>query len=131
MDVVVFSEIFEPQQKHIAIGQMIVIEGELGQDDYTGGLKMTATTLYRIEEARTRFAKCLAMTLSVDDGDHLPILQSLLKAHQGECVVQVRYANTNAKAVINLAAEWRVNPCDELLTKLSDVLGEPRVEICY
>ena len=131
IDVVVFSEVFEPQQAHVATGQMIVIEGELGQDDYTGGLKMTATALYQIEEARTRFAKCLAMTLFVDDEALIPELQTLLQAYQGECVVQIRYANAKAKASINLAAQWCVNPRDELLTKLSDLLDPKRVEICY
>ncbi len=131
MDVVVFSEVFEPQQAFIAVGQMIVIEGELGQDDYTGGLKMTATTLYRIEEARTRFAKCLSLILSAADEPLLPTLQSMLRAHQGDCVVQVRYANTNAKATFNLSSEWRINPSDELLIKLADLLEAQCVEISY
>jgi DNA polymerase III subunit alpha len=131
MDIVVFAEVFEPQQAHINVGQMAVIEGELSQDDYTGGLKMVATALYGVHEARTRFAKCLALTLSANDHPLLPTIQSILKAHQGECVVQIRYANTDATAAINLAAQWRVQPCDELLTRLTEILDERRVEVCY
>jgi DNA polymerase-3 subunit alpha len=131
LDIVVFSEVFEPQQAHISAGQIILVEGELGEDDYTGGLKMLATALYCLHEARTRFAKCLAMTLSADDQGLLPTIQSVLKAHQGECVVQVRYSNPNAKAAINLASEWRVKPSDELLASLTDILAPHCVEICY
>lgn len=131
LDVVVFSEVFEPQQAHISAGQIIIVEGELGEDDYTGGLKMVATGLYCLHEARTRFAKCLAMTLSADDQALLSTIQSVLKSHQGECVVQVRYSNPNAKAAINLASEWRVKPSDELLASLAEILDPQCVELCY
>ena len=131
LDIVVFSEVFDPQQEHVLVGKMLVIEGELGQDDYTGGTKMAATALYSLDDARTRFAKCLALTLSSEDHALLPTIQSVLKAHSGECVVQIRYANTNAKAAINLAPEWRVRPSDELLLLLSDMLHEDRICLCY
>ena len=131
IDIVAFSEIVEPQQAHLVVGQMLVVEGELGQDDYTGGVKMTATALYSLDEARTRFAKCLALTLSSEDQLLLPTIQSVLKDHQGDCVVQIRYANSDAKATINLASSWRVKPTDELLTILGDILDERRVEMCY
>ncbi len=131
IDIVAFSEIFEPQQAHVVVGQMLLIEGELGQDDYTGGVKMTATALSPMIDARTRFSKCLALTLAPEDHLLLPQLQSVLKAHQGECVVQIRYANTSAKAAINLASQWRVTPSDELLGILTEMLDESRVELCY
>ena len=92
---------------------------------------MMATALYRLDEARTRFAKCLALTLSSADHSLVPSIQSVLKAHQGECVVQIRYANANAQAAINLAPHWRVTPSDELLGLLADILDERRVELCY
>ena len=131
LDIVVYSEVFEPQQAHVLVGSMLVVEGELGQDDYSGGVKMTATAIHRLDEARTRFAKCLALTLSSDDHPLMGAIQSVLKAHQGECLVQIRYANSSAKAVITLASEWRVTPSDELLLLLADILDERRVELCY
>ncbi len=131
LDIVAFSEIFEPQQAFVIAGQMLVVEGELGQDNYTGGVKMVATVLYRIDEARTRFARCLALTLSADDQALLPALHSILKGHPGECVVQIRYFNQDAKASMNLAAHLRVTPSDELLTVLTDLLDKQRVELCY
>lgn len=131
LDIVAFSEVYEPQHAHIVAGHLIVVEGELSQDDYSGEVKMTATAIYRLDEARTRFSKCLALTLSADDHALLLTLQSVLKAHQGECVVQIRYMNANAKAAINLAPHWRVTPTDELLTTLVDILDERRVELCY
>ena len=131
LDVVAFSEIFEPKQTDVVVGNLLVVEGELSQDDYTGGLKMMAQAFYRVDEARTRFAKHLALTLTQSDENVLPILQSLFKKHPGECVVQVRYSNQGARAAINLASSWCVKPSDALLLELALVLDSERVALCY
>jgi DNA polymerase-3 subunit alpha len=131
IDIVAFSEIFEPRQADIMIGQVIVIEGEISPDDYTGGVKMTASAIHTLEEVRTRFAKCLALTLSSQDHSLLPSIQSILKTYQGECVVQIRYRNADAKAAINLSKEWRVKPSDELIHSLAAILDKTCVEVCY
>jgi len=130
-DVVAFSELFEAQEAHLVTGQILIVEGELGQDDYTGGVKMTALSLYSMIDARSRFAKCLSIRISAADQALLPALQSVFRAHPGDCVVQLRYSNTTAKASLNLAAKWRVSPSDELLTVLTELLDQQRVEVCY
>jgi len=133
IDIIAFSEVFESQNEILRTGEMLLVEGELGEDDYTGGMKMTANTLYSIDDARTQFARCVALTLSSEDKTLLSTLQTVLKAHPGECVVQIRYTNADAKAkaAINLASEWRVKPSDKLLTLLSDILDKSRIEVCY
>ena len=131
IDIVAFSEIFDPHQEDMIIGQVAVIDGELGQDDYTGGVKMTASALYRLDQARTRFAKCLALSLSSDDHLLIENIQTVLKNHPGECVVQIRYKNADLRAALNLASEWRVTPTDDLLYSLGEILEDSRVELCY
>lgn len=132
LDIVVYSEVFEPQQNNVLSGHMLVVEGDLGQDDYTGGVKMTATALYPLDEARTRFAKCLTLMLKEDDRLHLPQLEAIFKAHQGSCIVQIQYSNATAQGIINLSQQWAVSPSDELLNILSDLLmDKQRVQLCY
>lgn len=129
LDVVAFSEVFEVTP--ITVGQLLVVEGELGKDDYSGGLRVMASALYSITDARSRFARCLVVTVSRDDKDILSSMQSVLKAHPGDCVVQLRYTNNAASAALNLAPEWRVAPSDDLLLALSEVLEESRVALSY
>lgn len=131
LDVVAFSEVFDSLQESIESGKIIVVEGDISRDDYTGGMKVTANTLYGSDEARTRFAKCLKLHISAGDKDTLPTLQSLLKANRGECLVQLHYKNKQAKAAINLAPKWHVNPSDDLLSALKDLFEPKRVVICY
>ena len=131
IDIVTFSEVFDPKQACVQVGNMLVVEGELGKDDYTGGVKMSALALYSIDEARTRFAKHLALTLTMADQDNLPAIQAILAEHKGKCVVQIRYSNASSMAAINLAASWCVNPTDELLMKLGELLEHERVSLSY
>ncbi|RMX19228.1 DNA polymerase III subunit alpha [Legionella jordanis] len=131
MDVVAFSEIFEAQEKHIQIGQMLVVEGEIATDDYSGGVKMTASQFFTVQEARTRFAKCLALDLTPTNDSLVSSLQSILQANQGECVVQVHYFNSTASAILTLGSQWRVSPSDELLAVLTDLLGNDKVKLNY
>lgn len=131
LDVVVFSEVFEPKQDDIQTGDMIVIEGELGQDDYTGGVKMSATALYTIAQARTRFAKHVSLMITAFDQSLIPAIQTVLKAYPGQTLVQIRYSNTLAQAAMTLSTEWCVAPDDALLVQLVELLGAGRVELCY
>ncbi|MBA2652606.1 MAG: DNA polymerase III subunit alpha [Tatlockia sp.] len=131
MDVVVFSEVYEAQAANVQNGQMLVVEGEIANDDYSGGVKMTASQLYSISQARTRFAKCLTLSLSHEINVTIPALQSVLKNYQGDCVVQIRYTNTSAYATLNLAQQWRVSPTDELLTILYELIGQEKVKMSY
>jgi DNA polymerase-3 subunit alpha len=131
MDVVVFGEIFDLFNEPLASGNMLVVEGEVAHDDYNGGVKMTATQLYTIPAARTRFARCMELRLNHYSQPALPALQSILKAHTGRCIVQFSYANDHARAHLSLAQHWHVTPTDELIGLLINVLGEEQVVMRY
>lgn len=131
MDVVVFGEVFDTFTEAVTSGFMLVIEGEVAHDDYNGGVKMSATQLYSISSARTRFARCLELHLNQNSQNHIAAIQSILKQHSGRCVVQVTYNNGRAKAQLALAQEWHVTPSDELLELLVNLLGEGQAMMRY
>lgn len=129
VDVVAFSEVFE--QNPILVNDVIVVEGELSKDNYTGGNRLLANHIYDLSMARVRFLKCLSLKLSIANQNILPDLRLLLKEHQGKCVVQVHYSNGEATASLNLGLDYRVDPSDLLIEKLSDLLNAENVELCY
>ena len=126
-----FAEQFEEQLERAKTGEMLVIEGELSIDDYNSSVKMIALNLHSVEEARSRFAKCLLLTMSVNDHAVIPALMSIFRAYRGDCVVQVRYSNSQATAVLNLGSEWRVSPSDQLIDALKDLFQHDGIELCY
>ncbi|MBP6918781.1 MAG: DNA polymerase III subunit alpha [Legionellaceae bacterium] len=131
VDVVAFAEILETKTAPIQNGDIILIEGELGQDDFTGGFKIMAAQLFSLEEARMKFARCLRLHLRPEDEKLIPQLKTILQAHQGDCVVQILYANATAKATLNLDKTFAVRPGDQLLSFLKDSLEADRVMLCY
>ncbi|WP_133130800.1 DNA polymerase III subunit alpha [Legionella yabuuchiae] len=131
IDIVAFSELFEEKQATLQAGTIMVIEGEISHDDYSGGVKMLANALLLIDEARERFAKSLGLKLTPQDIKLLPTLQSVLKENKGSCVVRIDYSNSTAAGILNLGTEWRINPSDELLTILCDLLDKSRVYLNY
>lgn len=131
LDVVVFSELEASINPTVQTGEIIVVEGEVSKDTFSGGVKMQATQICRIEQARSLFARCLTLTLSADDKDLLASLQALLAAHPGVCPVQMEYAALSSKALLQLPASWNVSPSEDLLHALKTLLDEKRVWMCY
>jgi DNA polymerase-3 subunit alpha len=131
VDVVVFSEVYESLPEPLQVGNMQVVGGEISQDDFSGGVKMLASQILSMEEARSLHAKHLSLILTPDHLERLPALQALLKEHKGTCVIQVQYETPAAKAALHMGTEWRINPTDRLISLLSDLIGQDKVSMCY
>lgn len=131
IDIVVFSEVYEAIVPPIQTNQMIVIEGEISHDDYSGGVKMAANQVYSIADARSRFAKCLRLNLAAEHQEQIQALQAIFKAHKGNCAVQFHYSNGKAKGILSLSESWFIHPSDELMNTLNNLLGDGRVALYY
>ncbi len=130
-DVVVFSEIADTYPSLLSTGQKIIIDGDVAHDDFSGGVKISATQLQSIADARVRFARFLQLTIGSNDEHLLQAVQSLLKAHSGNCLVQLHYKNEHACAKLSTAKAWSVLPEDALIDLLRQTLGYENVELYY
>lgn len=131
IDIIAFAEVVGKVSEPLQAQNIVVIEGELGQDNYTGGLRMVANNIYSINEARERFAKFVVLTLHPEDKIILPHLKELFKQFRGGCPVKIRYANDEASGLINLGADWCIKPEVTVLNSLSDLLDKDRVSLYY
>lgn len=68
-----FSEAFAAAQSLLQTDALVVVEGEVSQDDFSGGLRLRAKRVMSLEEARTGLAESLRMKLHADllKGDRL------------------------------------------------------------
>ena len=128
-EVVVFDNLYEELKTPIQVDQVLVVEGEISVDNFNGGTRMLANQIFQTHEARVHLGKRLTLTLTPDSQSLLGTLQTMLKANQGDCPVQIHYKNTEAQVVLNVGESWRVNPTDELLKLLRELLGESRAVI--
>jgi DNA polymerase-3 subunit alpha len=134
LELAVFSEAYNHYRDLIAKDRLLVVEGEVSVDDYTGGLKMSANKIYDIDHAREAFARQLV--LKVDEkkaanGFIRELAQVLNPYREGHCPVRVDYQRPDACAQIQLGVDWRVRPTDELIRRLDDLAGRGQVRVEY
>ncbi|HEX4869352.1 MAG TPA: DNA polymerase III subunit alpha, partial [Moraxellaceae bacterium] len=137
IEAALFSDSYE-QFKHLIVKDtVVVVEGEVSHDDYSGGLKMVVRKVMSLAEARAARSRGLELKL---EGSRLGMrfgaeLHALLTAHRpaggGGCPVRVRYRSPQAEAVLRLGEGWRVQATDELLKRLRQQYGSEAVEVLY
>lgn len=130
IDAVLYEEIVEGFTA-LQTGHLIMIEGEIGADNFTGGIKLTGTRLYTIADARTHLGKALLLLVSSEQEAAIPLLKTLLQAYPGHCKVHMRYSNHLTTVTLKFAIAWSIHPEEELLIALKDLLGENSVMMVY
>ncbi|MCY1415387.1 DNA polymerase III subunit alpha [compost metagenome] len=112
---------------------MVVVEGEVSNDDFSGGLKLRVKRVMSMEDARTNLAESLRLKLHTKDlkGDQLRWLGELLKRHRGACPITLDYTSPDAKALLQFGEGWRIDPADALIQALRDQFGRDNVFLQY
>ncbi len=142
-EVMIFNELYEANRALFKEDELLVLQGHARQDSFTGGLRVVAEEVMSIEAARTRFARCLKLSLQGDvDVTKLQEQLVLYKSSQAEAVarpgasqpglaVQVHYRTDIAAADFMLGTHWQVCPSDDLLAVLKNEWGMESVAVCY
>lgn len=134
IELALFSDVYQRHRDQIAKDRLIVVEGEVSVDDYSGGYKMSARTLYDMDQAREHFAKRLLIQVNASHvgNGYINELAALLKPFRdGVCPVVLDYQNSDACAQLSLGEQWRVHPTDELIHRLKALAGTGHVIVDY
>jgi DNA polymerase-3 subunit alpha len=130
VEVSVFSELFEAERAKIVTDEVLIVEGRVNHDEFSGGNRVTAERLMTIGEARARFARHLLLRLNGGSDAHK--LKSLLTPFApGQAQVRVNYRNAKAECEIILGDAVRVRLDDTLLDALNGWLQSENVEVVY
>jgi DNA polymerase-3 subunit alpha len=137
VEVVVFNELFEQNRHFLKEDALLIIEGKVNRDDYSGGLRVTAERIYDLAGARTRFAKSLQLSCNgqchgqSNAGSKLGELLSPYRLEEGGCPVWIAYHNPVAHCQVQLGGHWRVRLDARLLESLADWLHADGVNVVY
>ena len=128
-----FAEAFHSAQSLLQTDAMVVVEGEVSNDDFSGGLRLRAKRVMSIEDARTNLAESLRLTVHAEalKGDRLRWLGDLCKKHRGACPITLDYTGLDAKALLQFGEAWRIDPADSLIQALRDQFGRENVFLQY
>ena len=134
IELAVFSESYQRYRDLLAKDKLIVVEGEVSVDEYSGGYKMSARSIYDINQAREHFAKKLILEVNEQraaNGFINELQSTLAPFREGGCPVSLAYLRDGARAEIALGEAWRVHPTDELIHRLKEVMGDAQVRMVY
>ncbi len=130
LEVTVFNELWDAERAKIREDELLLVEGKVQKDDYSGGLRITADKLYTLAEARGRYARGLHLTMN--GGSDAKRLQALLTPFRhGPCPVRLSYRNGDAMTEMPLPESWAVRLDDALLSGLADWLTADNVKVIY
>lgn len=137
IEVSLFAEAFQRYESLLLKDTLVVVEGEVSVDDYSGAnsgvLKANARRVLSLIEARSQYAAGLKIGMESADCQRPFIgeLENLFRNHQGEVPIAIHFEKSDAKGVIQLGEEWKIQPSDELIQLLRDRYGKERIQLQY
>ncbi|PYC19042.1 DNA polymerase III subunit alpha [Pseudomonas mosselii] len=128
-----FADAFMGAQALLQTDAMVVVEGEVSNDDFSGGLRLRVKTVMTMEDARTKLAESLRLKVGHDalKGDRLKWLGELITRHRGGCPITLEYTGSDAKAMLQFGDQWSIDPADGLIQALRDQFGRENVFLQY
>lgn len=134
IEMAVFSDVFQ-QYRHLLVkDQLVVVEGEVSIDAFSGGYRMSCRQIQDMTTARETYARRMVVHLSEAQMQSGAVeqLQAILKPYSGgACPMMIAYQKSNAQAMLKLGANWAVKPTDALINQLNYAFGEQAVDIIY
>lgn len=136
VDVVVGNELLTQSVRLVQEDQLLIVEGRVSHDDFSGGIRVTARKLFDLATARNTFAHHLK--ISCNGQSDAQKLRDILRPYCGppqnnlkRCKVKICYHNDKGHVELLLGREWQVDLHDELLDGLTQWLSEENVKILY
>jgi DNA polymerase III subunit alpha len=135
VDIVVGSELLNQNAQLIKEDQLLVVEGRISHDDFSGGIRVNARKVFDLVSARSAYANMLKISCNgLSDAKKLgAILSPYRNVSQDKklCPVKIEYHNKDGQASLMLGEEWRVELHDDLIRHLSAWLSKENVKILY
>ncbi len=140
LEVMIFNELFEANRQLFREDELLIVSGVLRNDDFSGGLRMSADKAFDLAQARAQFAKTLRLSMNGQSdarrlldllSTHRSALQADKSATPRGCPVTIAYHNASASCEVHLGDAWRVLPTEQLAGGLMEWLTPDNVEFCY
>lgn len=137
IEVSVYAELYEKNYDLLQKDAVVIVSGNPIVDEFSDNLKMRATNVQSIEQARVRLVKKLKLnieqsSLEPNFPQELAAILKPFKALNGQgCPIVVKYCCSEASAEVVFGDKWRVRPSDELMHDLRNRYGSRRVNLDY
>jgi len=134
-EIAVFSDQYRENKELLVKDNLLVVDGEVNIDDFSGGYKMRCLEIMSLEKARMKAAKVLKISVANQElneafSSQLMEIMKPYRVSEG-CPVQLVYHRKEAAVSMRLGEEWRVKLPQALLDSLKILQGIEAVDIGY
>lgn len=131
IEVSFFGDEYDKYAELLSKDRILVVDGTLAFDDYSGEFRPSCKELYDIEQARARYSRCLELRMPrqrLAENEGIASLgQLLLPYHGGRCPVVIEFRNGKACAELRLDGSWGITTTDNCLQRLEGWAAEGNV----
>ena len=134
VEVGLFGAMWEEYGELVVKDRILVINGTIKQDNFSGRNSLRATEVFDIEQARARYARFIEVGLhrsQVQNGFIQDLASTIEPYKNGDCAVVIKYDNGDATAELKLGKEWSVLPTDDCIGRLRNMMGDGKVVVHY
>ncbi len=134
-EIAIFSDQFRDNKDLLVKDNLVIVEGEVSHDEFSGGYKMRCMEVSSLEKARLKAAKYLNIKVTQTEISEpfAEKLKAIFKPHQLEsgCPVQLTYQRNESDVTLRLGENWRVLPKQSLLDSLKSLKDIASVDVGY
>ncbi len=136
IEVAIFNELYEQHRNRLKEDRLVIIHGKVSNDDYSGGLRVSADEVFDLQLVREARARALRITLNGNaDAMRLRQLLNPFRAEPENGVpgvpVELVLQRDDFQCVVRLGEDWRVRMADAMLDQLQEWVAPDSLEIAY
>ena len=132
LEVALFDEVFAEHAELLSKDEIVVVEGRVSADDFSGGYRMDANRVMSLGEAKSRYARGVRVSIAGPAETLVDDLQAAFAPYRdGVGTVWLDYRNPRARASLELGREWRLKPCEELVAALDNLDSVTGARLIY
>jgi DNA polymerase-3 subunit alpha len=135
IDVTVYGELYDQSRDWAVKDTIVVMEGEVTQDDYSGGLKVRCNKLLSVPMVRAQYASNVLVKADAQPltGRRLNAFTDLLQQYKSKegLPLTLRFTRDDAEGEVQFGPQWNVAASDDLIIALKEHFGFDNVQIRY
>lgn len=135
VEVILYSDQFKQHREMLQKGNILIAQGELSVDGFTGGFQLRADRVADINTFRAKWLRRLHLNLMEEQTTPaaMQTIHRVLTTHRGgEVKVAIRYRRANGESGnLKLSNDWTIHPTQPALDQLADLIGSENLTFHY
>ncbi len=130
MELAIYGNVLQDNSELLVRDQVVIAEGNLVPDDFSGGLQMRVNQLMSLDQALPRYVRAVAVR--ADAAFNIRQFREMIQRHQpGDTPVLLDYQSDGATARLKLDESCRVRPTRGLIKDLKQLPGVDAAQLVF